>query len=132
MIAEAFIKQYRKNIKLIENKKKDRLLFMELATGTAVRMDGERVQTSSKGSLEKKVIEVVQIDEEIEQLRAENYRIIKTIEKLNEIDYDILHKMYIQGVSNDSVKKEYGKGASWVTWAKRRALDNLQMLLDSE
>lgn len=55
---------------------------------------------------------------------------IRTIEQLPENEYDLLHRIYIQGKTMDDVADAYGKTYSWATTVHGRALKRVQNILD--
>ena len=80
------------------------------------------------------VIEYSDIDAEIEHeiIAAQRAKreIIKTIEQLTAKEYDILHMIYIQGLSSKEIAAAKGKSTSWVTTIHRQALQSVQRILD--
>ena len=106
-----------------------------MATKTTQASEGERVQTSGSGqrmadSVGKYVQIEKEIDEAIDCYINKKMEVISTIEQLNFQEYDILHKVYIQGLKLYDVAEIYGKTYSWVTQLHGIALKNLQRILD--
>ena len=133
MNAREYLEQIEKNECIIANKQIEKKYWLEIATGTTAKVGGERVQTSGDGhNMEKQIVEVVLIDEEIERLKGEIAEIIATLEKLKKNEYDFLHKMYVQHLTLKEVQTVSGKSYSWATTTHNRALMNLQKILEGQ
>lgn len=131
MDAREYLEQIEKNECIIANKQIEKKYWLDIATGTTAKVGGERVQTSGDGhNMEKQIVEVVLIDEEIERLKGEIAEIISTLERLNAIEYNLLHKMYVQHLSLKDVCATMRKSYSWAKKAHNRALKNLQRILN--
>ena len=131
MEAKEYLEQIEKNECIIANKQIEKKYWLEIATGTTAKVGGERVQTSSDGhNMEKQIVEVVLLDEEIERLKGEIAEIIHTMEQLKASEYDFLHKMYVQHLSLKEVQAITGKSYSWSKKMHNRALWNLQRILN--
>jgi len=131
MDAREYLEQIEKNECIIANKQIEKKYWLEIATGTTAKVGGERVQTSGDGhNMEKQIVEVVLIDEEIERLKGEIAEIISTLEKLKKNEYDFLHKMYVQHLTLKEVQTASGMSYSWATTTHNRALKNLQRILN--
>ena len=116
---------------MIANKQIEKLYWLEIATGTTAKVGGERVQTSGDGhNMEKQIVEVVLIVEEIDRLKGEIAAIISTLEQLEAKEYDFLHKMYVQHLSLKEIQAVHGKSYSWAKKMHFRALVNLQRILN--
>lgn len=127
MKAKEYLQQVKKIDKLIENKLIEKEQWFAIATGTtASSEDGDRVQSSgSQQKMADAVCKMVEIQEQIDKL-IDNYidikqDVIKTIETLPANQYDIMHKVYIQGIdlidvanlldkSYESVRRSHNKG----------------------
>ena len=131
MNAREYLEQIEKNERIIANKQIEKKYWLDIATGTTAKVGGERVQTSGDGhNMEKQIVEVVLIDEEIERLKGEIAEIIFTLEKLRAAEYDFLHKMYVQHMTLKEVQTLAKKSYTWATTTHNRALKNLQIILD--
>ena len=135
MDAKQFLRQLKKIDKMIENKIAEKARWKAIAFGTSAKMDGEKVQSS--GSQQKMADAVCryvdiekEIDEQIDKLIDTKQDVINVIEKLKPIEYDILHKMYVQYMSLYDVADIYEKSYSWATTIHGRALKNVQAILD--
>ena len=102
-----------------------------LATSITAQMNGERVQSSgSQQKMEDAIIKSVDIRGQIKKLIDTKKEIVKTIESLPLAEYEILHKVYIQGKSFKVIEIETGNSYSWVTTIHGRALLAVQRILD--
>ena len=130
-----FIKQLEKLDLMIENKLAEKARWKEIAFGTSAKMDGEKVQSS--GSQQKmadavcKYVDIEkEIDEQIDKLIDTKKDVISVIEQLNAIEYDLLHKIYVQYIKLYEIPDIYGKSYSWATTVHGRALKKVQAILD--
>lgn len=132
MTAKKYLEQIEMYRCKIKNKQEEKEMWQDLATGTSVVMGGERVQSSgAKDKMAKCVAESVAIDAEIAELKEKIREIIGTIEELTVESYDILHKIYVQGMSHKELLICYQKSSSWVKDTHKRALEELQSVLDT-
>ena len=132
--AKDFLSKPKKLDKLIENKLFEKEHWKNIAIGTTAQMGGERVQTSgSQQKMADAVTRYVCMEEEIneciDRLVDEKCEVIRVIEQLNTIEYDLLHKVYIQYLDLAEVADMYGKSYSWATTIHGRALKNVQNIL---
>ena len=81
------------------------------------------------------IVDYVQKEEELQaeisrywEKRAE---VIQCIEKMKNVEYDLLHKVYVQGKTLDEVAYINDKSYSWATTVHGRAIKNLQAILDA-
>lgn len=135
MKAKDYLKQVQKIDVIIKNKIIEKEQWMSMATSTTASSDGERVQSS--GSQQKMADAVVRyveleadIDRHINSLIDTKKDVIEVIEQLPAIEYDILHRVYIQYKDLNDVAAEYGKTYSWITTVHGRALQHVQDVLD--
>lgn len=133
--AKGFLKGIRKVDRLIRNKIAEKELWLVYATGTTMPLT-EKVQSSSNGQkMENATIrymeEVQKIDKRICELLKEKQEKISLIEQLNEIHYDVLHKIYVQNFTFQDVADSYEKSYSTITSIHGRALANLQKIIDA-
>ena len=114
---------------MIANKKAEREQWLDSAKSTTVQLK-ERVQTSSgKDKIAKAVVNAVDIEGEIDKAIVELYYkkkdIISKIEQLNAVEYDVLHKVYVQYKSLKEVAYMKKRSYSSITSIHGRALNNL-------
>lgn len=135
MKAKDYLQQVQKIDVIIKNKIIEKEQWLSMATSTTASSDGERVQSS--GSQQKMADAVVRyveleadIDRHINSLIDTKKDVIEVIEQLPAIEYDILHRVYIQYKDLNDVAAEYGKTYSWITTVHGRALQHVQDVLD--
>lgn len=122
---------------MIENKNAEILDWTNKALSITSNMDGERVQSSGNqqkmASAIDKVVDLKrEANEMIDKLIDHKQEIIKTIEQLKPIEYDVLHKRYIQGMQFDEIGAVRNKSKSWATTWHGIALKNLNKILDEK
>lgn len=136
MRAKDFLLQVRKLDRLIENKLIEIQQWKDIATNTAPLMVGERVQSTSNPQKMADAIGMyvdleVEINHHIDEFVDAKRDVLSVIEQLNTTEYDILHKVYVQGFTLDDVADKYDRTYSWVTTIHGRALKHVQDILDS-
>lgn len=130
MDARSYLEQIQKIDKMIENKMIEKEQWESIATGTAGQVSGERVQTSvNRSKMSDAVIKAIGIEKDIERLTKKRRQIMDVIERLPAAEYDLVHKVYVQGLSVFEVAEEYGKSYQWGTKVHRSALRNVQEIL---
>lgn len=137
MKAKEFLLQLQKLDRLIENKEYEKQQWKDIATSTTVQTTGERVQSSgSKDKMANAITRYLDIEKEInadiDRYIEKKREIINVIEQLNAVEYDILHKRYIQNMSFDEIMLLNDKSQSWVTTVHGRALKHVQDILDEK
>lgn len=135
MTAKEYLQQIEKLDTLIRNKLTEAIKWREVAGSTGMQSEGERVQsTGSKQKMESAIVEYINIEDEIKaeihRLFALEKEIIQRIEALSTTEYDVLHKIYVQGKDFQDVAEDHGKSYSWVISTHGRALANLQRILN--
>lgn len=132
---KAYLQRVEKYDKLIENKLIEKKQWYDIATGTTSQLSADKVQTSGNhAKMEDAVIKMVDLDREIDRqidkfvdLKNE---VISTIEQLKPVEYDFLHKVYIQYKTLAEVAELNGYEYSWATTTHGRALQSLRRLLE--
>ena len=134
MKSKDYLKQLEKLDTMIQNKLIERAQWKAIALSVTSYSDGERVQSS--GSQQKMADAVdrcvdmeLEIDSLVDRLVDLKREITQIIEQLNTAEYDVLHKLYIQGMTFDEVAQLKDKSKSWVTTVHGRALKNMDCLL---
>lgn len=135
MRAKDFLRQVYKLDRMVENKLAEKRQWQEIAAGATPQTTGERVQSSGNpqrmADAISRYIDIEQeIDECIDRLVDTKREVIGVIEQLNATEYDVLHKMYIQGYSLQEVADIKGRSYSWMTSTHGRALQNVQRIID--
>lgn len=134
--AKDFLKQVEKLDLRIKNKLIEQQQWKDIALGITANMDGERVQSSGAKSkmadaINRCVDMEAEIDSLIDNLVDLKKEVIQVIEKLDSaIEYDVLHRRYIQHQDLQEIADHYGKEYGWATTTHGRALKNVQRILD--
>lgn len=135
MKAKDYLLQISKIDRIIENKLYEVERWKEIATGTSISTEGEKVQSSgNKQKMAEAVCRYIQIENEvtadIDNLVNLKQDIISLIEQLSTDEYDVLHKIYIQGMTFKEVAISKDKSYSAITTIHGRALASLQRLMN--
>ena len=121
----------------IENTVADYEFWVRISEYTGTDNSSERVQSSgNKQKMEKAVCNFTDIEQglndEIHRLAAERQDIIDHLKMLPPQEYNVLHKMYVQGYERWEVSDKLHKSISWVDSVHGRALSHLQKILTGE
>lgn len=135
MNAKEFLLQIKKLDRMIENKQIEVQQLKELAENTSPSMSGERVQaTGNPHKIADAIGKYIDLEREIlhrvDDLVNARCEVIAVIEQLNAVEYDILHKIYVQNLTFYDVADYYDKTYSWATTVHGRALKQVQNILD--
>lgn len=135
MRAKNFLERVGKIDMMILNKTEELERWRTLAESTTAPINGDRVQSSSdQQKMANAAIECLTIEQElqaeIEKLKKARKDIISVIEQLNTIQYDTMHKVYIQGMTFQQIADLQGKTRSGVSNIHRKAIKNVQAILD--
>lgn len=134
MRAKDFLQRVGKIDRLILNKTDEIERWRTLAESTTAPISGDRVQSSSdQQKMANAVINMVTIEDEltaeIDQLKQARRDVIAVIEKLNANQYDIMHKIYIQGMTFQQVADLKGRTRGAISNMHRKAIKNVQAIL---
>lgn len=137
MEAKEFMNQVRKLDLMITNKLIEVEQWKAMAANTTVASEGERVQASSSqqkmaDAIAKYIDIQAEIDADIDRLVDTKQNVIRTIERLEPVEYDVLHKRYIQYMSLQDIATKYDRQYTWATTLHGQALASLQKILDAE
>lgn len=148
MKAKEFLLQLKKLNRMIENKTNEKEVWESIAMSITAPLGGEKVQSSSNpNKMAEAIDKYIDIEQEMQksivQLWEKWGEIISVLEQLNEIEYEILHKMYVGVVRKEKngdkkryyfdfndVSEHFNKSYSWATTMHGRALLNVQKILD--
>lgn len=134
MKAKDYLSQVRKIDKLIENKLIEKEQWFAIATGITSNSDGDRVQSSgNQQKMADAVVKIVELQYEINDLIDQyidtKQGVIKTIEELPVDEYDVLHKMYIQGKTMKQTAATCNKSYDWVKAVHKTGIKDVQIFL---
>ena len=135
MKAIDYLKQLKKLDMMISNKLIEVEQWKAIASGTTAQMGGDRVQTSSS---QQKMADAVcryidlehDINRSIDRLVNKRKEIIGVIEQLNAVEYDVLHRHYVQYQDLREIADAYSRSYSWATSVHGTALVNVGKVLD--
>lgn len=148
MDAERYLMQVQKYDRIIQNKLEEKEQWLAMATNITARMGGERVQASgSQQRMADAVVEAESIGEKITKaindMLVKRNDIIETLEELDVQGYEILYKMYVGKVvvkkdgtirtdylSTKEIASDMFKTESWVRYERKKAIAELQKILD--
>ncbi len=135
MKAKQFLGQIEKLDLMVENKLIEVERWRSIAMGITSPSIGEKVQSSpNQGKMSDAVARIVDLEAEVnvyvDRLIDTTKEVIAVIEQLNPIEYDVLHKRYIQNMAFKEISYSRGKSDSWATTIHGRALKNVQRILD--
>ncbi len=135
MKAKDYLLQVEKANKMIDNKLVELEQWKAMATGITANAEGERVQSS--GSQQKMADAVSryvdiqnEVDKQIDRLVELKKEVISTIEQLPAMEYDLLHKVYIQFMKLENVAAAYNKHPKWADRLHGSALQKVQKIID--
>lgn len=130
-----FLQQIQKLDKLIENKMAEVRQLKELATNATGDLTGDKVQsTPNPHRIAEAIVKYIdlekEINEDIDRLIDARRDIISVIEQLNVVEYDVLHKLYVQNITFQDIATIYDMSYSWATTVHGRALKHVRKILD--
>lgn len=138
MDAKAYLSQVEKLDTLIKNKLIEKQQWKDIALGITSKMDGDRVQSSGRKSkmadaLDKCVDMETEIDRLIDRLVDTKKDVISVIEELGSaFQYDVIHSVYIQYLSFQEIADKYGKSYDCIKQVHKRAIRNIQAIIDKK
>lgn len=134
--AQIFLERAPKLDVRIRNKLIEQRQWRDIALGITANMGGERVQSSGAKSkmadaVEKCVDMEAEIDRLIDELIDTKQEIVHVIEQVEStMEYDVLHKKYIQFLSLQEIADAYKKDYGWATTTHGRALKSVLSILE--
>ena len=135
MRAIDFLEQINKIDTMIANKLEEIEQWKTLAMSTTAPINGDRVQSSgSQQKMADATLRYLSIESDlkadIEKLKKVRRDIVEVIEQLPVEQYDVLHKIYIQGLTFKQIAEIYGKSKGGIGDIKKKAVRNVQAILD--
>ena len=145
MDAKEFLNQLKKLDKMIENKIIEKEQWKSIALGITsssktiiikgVEHAMDKVQASGEQQkMADAVVRYIDIEREndqyIDKLIEARKDVICVIEMLPVAEYDILHKVYVQGFTLDEYAAKFNNSYIWATTIHGRALKNVQRILN--
>lgn len=133
MTAERYLMQIESIDTKIAILRKEYARLVAQANSTGGFSVGERVQSTR--SLQRgadTICEYVDVEREINALKAKKKAILDTLERLPSKECKILYRVYVEGAMIKELPSEFKKSYSWVQKKKQIALEHLQSILDEE
>lgn len=135
--AVEFLQQVEKLEKIIHNKLIEIEQWKALALSTTSVLSPDKVQSSgSKQKMSEAVDSYVDIENEIngyiDTLYDVKRDVLEKIEQLEALEYDILHRIYIQFQDFQKVADDYGQSKSWAYKHHTKAVKELEEILEKE
>jgi DNA-directed RNA polymerase specialized sigma subunit len=133
--AKDFLRQIKKLDRLIENKLIEAQQWKEIANNTTTNLSGEKVESSHNPQrISDAICTYMDLEMEarrcVDELVKAKKDVISVIEQLNAMEYDVLHKVYVQFLTFDEVAIACDRTTSWATTVHGRALKHVQTILD--
>lgn len=132
-------KIYLQQIEKLDSQIKKKLSEVEklglIATGTTMKFESERVQSSgSKHSMENAICMKLDIEsevvEEVKKLFKLRQKIIHDIDQLPINEYEVIYRKYVEYKELYEIADDMGMSYSWVTSVHGRGLANIQKQLN--
>lgn len=132
-----FLQQVGKYEVIIHNKLVEVQQWKALAESTTSVLTPDKVQSSgSKQKMAESIERYIDIQNEIndyiDKLYEAKKEVLSKIEQLEPVNYDVLHKIYVQFMSFKDVADSYEKSYSWACKQHTRALDELETIISKE
>lgn len=132
-----YLQQVGKYEVIIQNKLIEVQQWKALAESTTALISPDKVQSSGvkqkmAEAVEKYIAIESEINECIDKLYDAKKDILSKIEQLEAIEYDVLHKIYIQFMNFQDVADAYGMSYSWAVKKHMKALNSLEGIISKE
>lgn len=133
MTAKEYLEQIRRLDSMIRNKRNEVDQLRSAASGVVRGASGgDRVKSSgSQRKMADCVDRTVDLEKEILRLEAKRRGIIQVIERLPIAEYDVLHRLYVLGMSINEAARDLKKSYSWVTTNHSRGLRHVSEVIDN-
>ena len=133
MTAEQYLRQIRKLDAVIVNKLKDHRRWVELAEGIGGFSVGERVQASRNLHRGADAIgRYIDIESEINELRAQRNGIVAVIEELPPDEYQVIYKIYVEGYMLKELPSKFKRSYEWCKTRKKNGEAMIQEIIDGD
>ena len=131
MTAKKYLEQVQKIDAIILNKLKEYKRWVAVADGMGGFSVSDRVQTTRnlhRGA--DAIAEYIDLERDINELRARKNEVIGTLQLLPCDEYKILYKIFIEGCMLKELPSQFNKSYDWCKIKKRVGLKLLQDILD--
>ena len=137
MTAVEWLNNIKKLDQLIEAKKAERKRLIEIATDISPSaMDGmpRSFTGTTSQKMQNAVVDLVVLEQELQNI-IESYiqckqEIVKTIEKLPEKEYGVIHRYYIRNMTYEEISKDMGISTVQVWRIKKKAEKTLSDVIE--
>lgn len=117
----------------IRNKQYEYEMWVDIANGNGGLGDGERVQSSgNKDTQANAIVKYSDIEREIEALKQIKALFIRRIERLSKNQYNVMHDVYIKGLTLKQSALRNRKKPTWATTTHKRAKKELEVMIRGE
>ena len=135
MTAKAYLQQVSKIESLIKNKMLEAQRWKDSATSITAATDHIRVQASgSQQKMADAVANYIDIEAEIKsdirRLINKRNEIIHVLEQLKTSEYDVLYKLYVQGMTLQEIADYADRSYRWAVNIHHKGLISVQNILD--
>lgn len=131
MTAKEFLCKIKKIDLMIENKRAESQKLKDLALNISPPTGGDKIKASLNPHRSVEAVDAYcDIDRDIEELMQERKKIISVIEQLSFTEYKLLYMLYVEFYTLNDVAILNNKSYSWADKLHRKALNNLQIILD--
>lgn len=132
--AERYLKQVWKCEAIIRNKLVEIEQWKALAESMTAVLNPDKVQSSgSQQKMAEAVERYVTLQDELVECVVHLYKVknevVATIEQLEPLEYDVLHRIYIQHMDVQAVADAYGMSKNWAYKHRNDALDRLEEVI---
>lgn len=137
MNAAEWLNNIKKIDQLIEAKKAERERLIEIATDISPSaMDGmpRSFTGTTSQKMQNAVVDLVVLEQELQNI-IETYiqckeEIVKTLEKLPEKEYGVLHRYYVRGMTIEAIAEEMGYSTVQIWRIKKKGLKLLEGVIE--
>ena len=135
MKAHTYLELIEKYDRMIESRKYEIMeLKSESGLVTHYALD-IKVQTTKRNDKTENIIissmaREGELQDQIYELWKKRQTIIKSIEELSAKEYGLLYYLYVERISMQEAADRFDRSYNWVALTKRKALDDLQKILD--
>ncbi len=131
-----FLSEIRRKDAMINNKCVELYQLRCMITNTTAMMSADPVQSSPSDRIGKTVAKIADLENriniDIDAFVDDKAMRIKVIEQLSDpIEYDVIHRRFVQFQSLEEISKEIHYTRQWVYEKYRSGLTNIQKILDS-
>ena len=128
-----FLEDLQKDIAMVENKEFEIEQWKSIAEYGGGTNEGERVQSSSSGdAMEVAAIEKMSVEDIIKPIKERIDQKIALIEELPAVEYDLVHKFYVQGYTLKQFARMRHRGDTWACEKHKDAKRHLHAILNKE